>query len=333
VRGRIILRTSEYIKTPFVFGLIKPLVILPETDMSADEKRLAFIHELTHIKNGDLWLKFSAFVLSVIHWFNPFAHLLRRKISVISEEYCDECVVKAMTKDERFLYGSLILKVISDIAVPQAKFCSTLSAPTRNIKRRLSNMMNLKKSRKSIIALSIVTTFVMCSFATLYAFAATVSTSENSISDAVYMDTNDKMPTFISAYTNEKGEIMYSVDNQQIWLTEDKFKKAYPDIQIEWWTYNDLKAWIETIKHGNMGDSEFSKEIIDATVVMYELLLEDMKNGLQISKIIGYQSMYFDDVSNTWAPTSLPASGDNYIVLPINDGTVHYEQTFYYIAD
>ena len=171
VRGT--LRTSEYIKTPLAFGLINPLVILPETGMSADEKRLAFIHELTHIKNGDLWIKFLASAISAVHWFNPLAHLLRRKISMISEEYCDECVIKNMGKEERLLYGNLILRIVSDTAVPQS--CSTLSASTRNvknIKRRLFNMMNFKKSRKSIIALSVIVAFVMCSFAAVYAFAA-----------------------------------------------------------------------------------------------------------------------------------------------------------------
>jgi hypothetical protein len=81
-----------------------------------------------------------------------------------------------MTADERFLYGNLILKVISDIsdiAIPQ--FCSTLSAPSKNsktIKRRLCNMMNLKKSRKSMIALSVIAAFMICSLASIYALAS-----------------------------------------------------------------------------------------------------------------------------------------------------------------
>jgi len=172
VRGRITLRTSEYIKTPLTFGLIKPFVVFPKTDMNADEKRIAFTHELTHIKNGDLWIKFSAFIISTIHWFNPFTHLLCRKISVISEEYCDECVTKSMTNEEKVLYGNLILKVACDISAPQAKFCSTLSAPTKNLKRRLLNMINTKKSHKSMVALSVFVALILCFFATVYAFAA-----------------------------------------------------------------------------------------------------------------------------------------------------------------
>lgn len=207
VHGRIAVRTSEYIKTPLVFGLVRPCVILPETDMSMDEKRLAFIHELTHIKNGDLWLKFLAFVISTVHWFNPLVHLLRRKISIVSEEYCDERVVRTMTKEEKLLYGGLILKVISDIAAPQSKFCSTLSVSTKNIKRRLSNMINIKKSRKSMIALSIIFAFIMCSMASIYAFAANTNGQSTITVDNI---NSEEMPTDYDITSS--SEPIYPID-------------------------------------------------------------------------------------------------------------------------
>jgi len=169
VCGRINLRSSQYIKTPLTFGFINPIVILPDTNMTDNEKKLSIIHELTHIKHGDLWLKFIAFVMSAVHWFNPFAHMLSRKLAVISEEYCDECVIKDMGADERISYAKLILKVISDITAPQ--FSSTLSASTKNIKRRLINMLKIKKSRKSVITLSIIIALIICSLAIVYAVA------------------------------------------------------------------------------------------------------------------------------------------------------------------
>jgi beta-lactamase regulating signal transducer with metallopeptidase domain len=151
VRGNVSLRTSKHISHPLVFGLVRPFVIFPETGMSGNEKRLALTHELTHIKNGDLWVKFFAFVAASVHWFNPLAHLLRFRLSVLSEEYCDECVVKKMTKKEGHSYGKLILKSVSGEPAPPAKFCSALSAPAKIIKNRLSNIVNLKKSRKGTV--------------------------------------------------------------------------------------------------------------------------------------------------------------------------------------
>jgi len=301
VRGIITLRTSEYIKTPLTFGLIRPFVVFPETDMNADEKRYAFTHELTHIKNGDLWIKFFAFIISVIHWFNPFTHLLCRKISVISEEYCDECVTKLMTKEEMFSYGNLILKVVCDISAPQAKYCSTLSAPTKNLKRRLLNMVNTKKSRRSMVALSVLVALILCSFATIYAFAANtgtptdLDTPKNLIiklpeANIITIDTEKDIDYIINSefkvpggvyaigYVNSFGEITSRIsrDGGVTWLipTDDGDYENYildPDISaIEWLSYDEYKVWFENKK------AELSYKDIE----YYEVGLEDVKNGV-----------------------------------------------------
>jgi beta-lactamase regulating signal transducer with metallopeptidase domain/phage pi2 protein 07 len=317
VRGRITLRTSKYIKTPLVFGLIKPLVIFPETNMNADEKRLALTHEFTHIKNGDLWVKFFAFIISAIHWFNPFTHLLRRKISAVSEEYCDERVVKKMTKEERFSYGNLILKVVCDISAPQSRFCSTLSAPTKNIKRRLSNMINTKKSRKSMIALSVLVALILCSFATMYAFAANTNTPENILPDLPKIlavepnpiitekDITDDFPynefggTFCIGYLDSNGEEAFrlSIDGGATWNIQDENDNLILDENVsetEWLTYDEFKAWldIEKVRLQSLLDTYYyttvdgvsvywTQEEIDEQIAYYESGLEDLKNGIR----------------------------------------------------
>lgn len=275
IRGEIMLRISGYIKTPFVFGLIKPIVIFPETGMTLDEKRLAFRHELTHIKNGDLWLKFFAFVISSVHWFNPLAHLLYLKISSVSEEYCDERVVKKMTHDEKFLYGKLILKVVTDINAPQSKFCSTLSAPTKNLKRRLLNIMNTQKSRKSMIILSIVTVLMLCSLATMYAFAADVKEpdkiEEPSVgetdSEAIEEDSLTSAKIIGLGY-DDNGILVTRISNDGgltwNWKDENENLIHDPDLsKITWMKYDEFSKWIE--KQDNN--------------LQYEPMLENLKNG------------------------------------------------------
>lgn len=172
LRKKIVLRTSDYIKTPLVVGILKPIIIFPAVGLCVEEKKLAITHELTHVKNGDLWFKFLASAISIIQWFNPLTHLLRKKIFIMSEIYCDECVANTMTKTERKQYGNLILRVVSDISLSQARICSYLSTQNQNIERRLLNMMNFKKSRKGIVALSLAVTLVFAAFGTIYAFAA-----------------------------------------------------------------------------------------------------------------------------------------------------------------
>jgi hypothetical protein len=178
LRKKITLKVCGYVKTPLVIGIFKPVVIFPDAEMTADEKRLAFTHELTHIKNRDLLFKFFAFCIPIIHWYNPLAYLLCRKVYEISELHCDEQMVKTMTQAERKSYGNLILKSISEISAFQASVCSTLSTKTRNIERRLLNMMKFKKSRKSIFVLSLVVALVFTSLGAVYALAVEGNSSD-----------------------------------------------------------------------------------------------------------------------------------------------------------
>lgn len=172
LRKKIVLRTSEYIANPLVIGALKPTIIFPETEMSSDEKRLAVTHELTHIKNGDLWYKLFAFAISVLHWFNPFAYLLREKVYDIAEMVCDESMTESMSIDERKLYGGLILKVASDVLASKTIIYSTFSTSKQNIERRLKNMMNFKKSKKSVVVISVLLALIFIVTGTIYTFAA-----------------------------------------------------------------------------------------------------------------------------------------------------------------
>jgi beta-lactamase regulating signal transducer with metallopeptidase domain len=172
LRQKITLKICSRVKTPLVMGIFKPIIIYPDVEMTEAEKKLAFTHELTHIKNRDLWFKFFAFCIPIIHWFNPLAYLLCRKLYAISEIHCDECIVKTMTRAERKVYGNLILKAVSEISMFQTAVCSPLSTKKRNIERRLLNMMNFKKSRRGILVLSVVVALVFTSLGTIYAFAA-----------------------------------------------------------------------------------------------------------------------------------------------------------------
>jgi beta-lactamase regulating signal transducer with metallopeptidase domain len=285
--GRVNLRTSGYIKSPLAFGLINPFVILPSTGMSAAEKRLALTHELTHIKNGDLWLKFAASVISAVHWFNPLVHLLRRRLSVISEEYCDECVVKEMGRDERLLYGELLLKAVCGISAPQ--FCSTLSAQTKNmknIKRRLLNMMNLRKSRRSIVILSVVAAFMICSVAAAYAVTSNADAPVIVIENAADYDLSETA----AEIDDISEEIKNNSENTVPDLTEDTSTS-----RIEWWTYEEYSAWLEeyrielqaavgTMFYGwtNGGVHEpfvLTQDDVDKEIEASELILEGIKNG------------------------------------------------------
>jgi len=171
MRRKIELKTSEHIKTPFTVGLFKPVIYMPKTDISHEEIELSLIHELTHIKNGDLWFKFFSVIISILHWFNPLVHLLRIKISAVSEFYCDERVTADMTKKERMNYGELLIKTAYGENPSNKSLYAPLSHSSKKIIKRLSHLMNTRKPHKIVTVFSVIIIITVFVFAAVQAIA------------------------------------------------------------------------------------------------------------------------------------------------------------------
>ena len=62
-------------KQAAIFGVIRPIMILP--DAVLEEKTVAHMirHEMKHYANYDLWLKFFVDLLVVIHWWLSLIHI------------------------------------------------------------------------------------------------------------------------------------------------------------------------------------------------------------------------------------------------------------------
>jgi hypothetical protein len=83
---------SEEAVTPAVYGLITPTLLLPAhaTDtLSPVEAEHVLLHEMAHLKRGDLLVHAVWLVLRVVYWFNPFVAYAHRQIKHVREICCD----------------------------------------------------------------------------------------------------------------------------------------------------------------------------------------------------------------------------------------------------
>ena len=85
---------SEYIRSPFLLGLIRPKIYIP---YGLDENTLRYVlaHERYHIRRRDYLVKPFAFLLLTVHWFNPLCWLAFYLMSRDMEMSCDEKVLGA----------------------------------------------------------------------------------------------------------------------------------------------------------------------------------------------------------------------------------------------
>jgi beta-lactamase regulating signal transducer with metallopeptidase domain len=97
---------------PFVAGLFEAKVFLPADfaqRFSAQEQQWILVHELTHIRRGDLWTRLIAEGFRAVFWFNPLMHLAMHLLREDQEYACDQAVVSRCTAEERYRYGKALV--------------------------------------------------------------------------------------------------------------------------------------------------------------------------------------------------------------------------------
>ena len=99
VRRDIAVRVSPQAFSPAVCGLFRPTILVPSAvleKLSVDDLRAVLIHEVAHIKRGDLWLHSAQTLLQIVYFYNPFVWLANARVRGIRERAVDETVLVAL---------------------------------------------------------------------------------------------------------------------------------------------------------------------------------------------------------------------------------------------
>ena len=137
--GGIELQVSAAAEGPLALGLLRRRIVLPPDfshRYSADERRLALEHELTHHRRGDIWWNVAAATVLALNWFNPVAWMAFRAFRADQELACDAAVASRASDEERCDYARALVKSASRPGLIAA--CAFNSAS--QLKRRLRMM-------------------------------------------------------------------------------------------------------------------------------------------------------------------------------------------------
>lgn len=103
---------SPQLRSSYTSGLLRPVIYLPDLELSDDEWRMVFLHEITHIHSHDNWKKLFFLAIETIFWWNPLAHFSGEEISTLIELRCDAKVASDMSERECLDYATLLKKLL-----------------------------------------------------------------------------------------------------------------------------------------------------------------------------------------------------------------------------
>ena len=127
--------------TPFVLGLLRPRIYVPEgMDDAALPQVLA--HERCHIRRGDHIVKPLAFLLLALHWFNPVLWAAYVLLGRDMENACDERVLRGLDDPGRAAYSRALVSCA--VRERPAAVCP-LAFGEVAVQERVKNAMNGKK--------------------------------------------------------------------------------------------------------------------------------------------------------------------------------------------
>lgn len=104
--------TLEGLGSPAVFGLFRPTLLLPRSSLDRPPTRRdehALLHELAHLKRGDLWLDECLALIRAAVWFHPLVWIASERLRVLGELQCDQTVARALGSEARSYRDTLVL--------------------------------------------------------------------------------------------------------------------------------------------------------------------------------------------------------------------------------
>jgi len=197
------------------------------------------------------------------------------------------------------------------------------------IEERIVMIMKMKKI--SFVGILMALVLVV---GTITVFATNADVDNNSeinkgnttseINSAVVISRNDK-----------SGKVQISIDNGKTWMNEDEYAKKFPPLEITWWTYDEYKEWLDNEKiqlQSMIGEKGWNptegwyiltQQRVDETIKMYEHILEEIKNGVKVSKpsdrndqiIYSYKP---SDISTTYGVALVNNKGEETTFGPYN---------------
>ena len=143
---------SDRIKSPALFGFVRPRLLLPQGMLETyglEELRYVFIHELAHLKQRDIYFGWLMALLQVVHWFNPLMWFAFGRMRADRELACDRLAISTMGPDEPPEYGRTIVSLLESFS--QVRYLPSVAGileDTCQIERRIKMIADYKKTSR-----------------------------------------------------------------------------------------------------------------------------------------------------------------------------------------
>ncbi len=139
---------------PAVCGLLRPTILVPRAlldRLPPEGLQAVLIHELAHVKRGDLWINSLQTVLQAAYFYNPLVWLANAIVRRVREQAVDEMVLVALGAEAKS-YGNTLIDIaeMAFLRVSPALRLIGVAESRKSLEGRIKHMMTrpIPKSAK-----------------------------------------------------------------------------------------------------------------------------------------------------------------------------------------
>lgn len=143
---------SEFVSSPFIFGIYKPKIYIPY-NLNGSDFANVIAHEKAHISRYDPLFKIIGYIILSLYWFNPLMWVAYILLCRDIEFATDEKVIKKMNCEERKSY---LLALLNCSTLSRFKTASPLAFGEVGVKERVLKIKFYKKTSFWLVGTAIV---------------------------------------------------------------------------------------------------------------------------------------------------------------------------------
>jgi TonB family protein len=165
IKKAVSIRISPAVQTPFVFGLFRPVIIIPSSirNWTKEDIRMVLHHELAHIRRNDLFWGYAAILAGALHWFNPLVWIVKKKMIMESDKTCDDFVLCGGVRWN--VYAERLMTIAKDIRRHRLAIdCGADMIRKSQLEERIMSISNRKIRATAVPKLALAAMIALLAF-------------------------------------------------------------------------------------------------------------------------------------------------------------------------
>ncbi|GMU84650.1 MAG: hypothetical protein AMXMBFR47_45190 [Planctomycetota bacterium] len=143
-------RISDTASAPFVFGALRPTLVLARRHLDRPaEFEAVVLHEIAHLRRGDLLVRYLQWLAGTVLYFWPVVAWVNRRIDLAREHACDEWALRrgALSPAQ---YARCLLDCVQRTRPRLAAYApASMAARASHVQRRIEMILNTTDSPRA----------------------------------------------------------------------------------------------------------------------------------------------------------------------------------------